>query len=120
MRFHNQNGHYELHSLPGCNQLVVSNHVFIKPDRRGLGLGTLEAHDRIQLAKDMGYDYMICTVVQDNVPQLRIMEKLAWVKLAEWRNSVTDNMVGIYGHDLDVADGVTDAAAQILAIADAA
>lgn len=100
MRYSTESGFFELNSFPGCNQLVVSSHSFVEMDERGKGRGTLAATDRINLARELGYDYALATVNQDNEPQLRIMEKLGWTKLAEFENRTTGHVIGIYGKDL--------------------
>ena len=67
MRFANEDGYCELNSFPGCNQIVVSNHAFIYPEKRGKGLGSKNHKLRVERAKFLGYDYFICTVKADNI-----------------------------------------------------
>lgn len=100
MRFANENGFYELNPFPGCNQLVVSNHSLVYPEKRGVGVGTQEHHKRLQQIKFLGYDYVICTVKADNIPQIKILEKMGWKQLDSFLNGETNNTVFIYGRKM--------------------
>jgi RimJ/RimL family protein N-acetyltransferase len=93
-------GHYELNHFPGCNQIVISNHSCIYPKYRGKGLGTQLAREKIQVATDEGFDYMIATVVSTNTAQLKIMEKNGWKLLDTFFNRESGNEVNIFGRRL--------------------
>lgn len=92
----------ELTTLPGCSQVVVSHGVYVPKGERGKGLG-LEANvARLAYAfGDLGYDYMLCTVRGDNLPQIRIMNKVGWKKLAEFTSSNTGHLILLYGIGVD-------------------
>ena len=93
-------GFYELNPFPGCNQIVVSNHSWVAPEQRGKGLGDLIHKERLEHAKTLGYDYVICTVKADNVPQIKILEKNGWTLLDSFINRETTNQVLIYGREV--------------------
>jgi hypothetical protein len=99
--FSNGKGHYELNHFPGNNQIVVSNHSFLKPEFRGNGYGKELGMEKIELAKELGFDYMIATVVIDNGPQMKIMHDNGWKWFDSFHNSVTGNDVSIWGRRLD-------------------
>lgn len=100
MRFANESGYCELNSFPGCSQIVVSNHAFIYPEKRGKGLGTQNHKLRIERAQFMGYDYLLCTVKSTNKVELAILAKNGFKELDEFQNSETGNMVKIFGKKL--------------------
>ena len=100
MRYATDTGFYELHSFPGSNQIVISNHAFVHPEHRGKGAGKRTNEERIQQARGLGYDYMICTVRADNVPQLRIMQANGWRELDRFVSTETEVEVIIFGHSL--------------------
>jgi L-amino acid N-acyltransferase YncA len=100
MRFANENGFCELNTFPGCNQIVVSNHAFIYRDKRGQGLGSKNHELRIERARFLGYDYILCTVKADNIPELKILEKHGFKELDEFLNNETGNLVKIFGKKL--------------------
>lgn len=100
MRFANEFGYCELNKFPGCNQIVVSNHAFIYPTKRGNGHGNNNHKLRIQRAKFMGYDYLLCTVKSDNIAELKILIKNKFKELDEFLNTETGNKVKIFGKQL--------------------
>jgi len=97
MRFANENGFYELNPFPGCNQIVVSNHSLVYKNKRGNGAGTREHTLRLEKIKFLGYDYVICTVKSDNIPQIKILKSHQWKLLDSFINNETGNEVFIYG-----------------------
>jgi L-amino acid N-acyltransferase YncA len=100
-RYGDHNGFYEFNNFPGCNQIVVSNHAYIYPEKRGRGIGTDYNNLRIKQAKILGYDYMICTVVSTNKPQLAILKKNGFKELDMFANKETGNAVKIFGRKLN-------------------
>ncbi len=100
MRFANENGYCELNTFPGCNQIVVSNHAFIYKDKRGKGLGNENHKLRVERAKFMGYNYLLCTVKANNIAELAILKKNNFKELDEFLNSESGNLVKIFGKKL--------------------
>lgn len=97
MRFANQFGYCELNSFPGCSQMVVSNHAFIYPQHRGKGKGKINHELRLERARTLGFDYIMCTVKATNGAERAILEKNGWKELDMFLNSETGNEVVIYG-----------------------
>ena len=97
MRFANAQGFYELNPFPGCNQIVVSNHSFVHPDKRGGGVGTKEHTYRLMHIKELGYDYAICTVRENNIKQIKILQRHDWKQLDKFFNKETEHTVLIFG-----------------------
>lgn len=95
--FDGYKGFYELNPFPGCNQIIVSNHSFIAKERRGKGLGDQVHKERLAYIETLGYDYVICTVKEENIPQIKILEKNNWRHLDTFTNRETENTVRIYG-----------------------
>jgi hypothetical protein len=100
VRFATSSGFYELNPFPGCNQIVVSNHSFIKPHLRGQGKGHYEHQLRLSKMYQMGYDYAICTVVGCNEAQIRILKKNGWTNLDTFQNRETGNTIQIWGRHI--------------------
>lgn len=97
MRYATPHGYHELNPFPGCNQLVVSNHAFVWPQHRGQGHGKAEAKARIELARSLGYSYMMATVRADNAVQLYIMESLGWKELDSFYNDESGATITLWG-----------------------
>lgn len=96
MRFKTVSGFYELNPFPGCSQLVVSNHAFVRKELRGKGAGRTAHRARLQHARDLGYDAIICTVRADNAAQKHILSTEGWQKSAEFFNKETERFVEIW------------------------
>lgn len=93
-------GFYELNPFPGCNQVVVSNHAWLHPDHRGQGVGREGAKNRVFHAQDLGYDYMMCTVREDNKAERNCLSSAGWKELDSFRSKETGHRVVIYGRVL--------------------
>lgn len=100
MRFANENGFCELNPFPGCSQIVVSNHAFIYPEKRGHGEGRKNHQLRVQRATDLGHDVIICTVRAKNLVELAILRTEGWEKLLDFKNTETGNMVELWAKKL--------------------
>ena len=99
-RFANDNGYCELNTFPGCSQIVVSNHAFIYPEKRGKGNGHKNHELRVERATFLGYDYLMCTVRANNTPELKILQKHGFKELDQFHNTNTGNDVKIFGKPL--------------------
>ena len=100
MRYGNDNGSYQIVDLPGCSQVAVSIHSFIFKNRRGMGLGR-EAHQmRLREIAKLGYDYVVCTVRDGNIPEIKILQKFGWCLLDTFVSSSTDHRIRLYGKKL--------------------
>ncbi len=94
-------GFYELNQMPGCNQVVVSNHAWIAPAYRSGGHGQHAHEQRLEEARRLGYDYIQCTVKATNVHQIAILAKNGWKQLDIFSNRETGNQVEIWGKRLN-------------------
>lgn len=100
MRYRQEGGFSELNSFPGCNQLVISNHSFVFPHLRGLGIGNKNHVVRLKLMEELGYDYALCTVIETNEAQIRILSNNNWTLLDKFYNKETGNIIRIYGRSI--------------------
>ena len=96
MRFANEHGFYELNPFPGSNQIVVSNHAFIRPEFREKGLGQKQHKERLLKAKELGYDIIMCTVRRDNGAEKHILTKFGWGFLMAFRSTETEHELEIW------------------------
>jgi len=100
MRFADEFGFYELNPFPGNNQIVVSNHAFIHKTYRGQGHGKEQHLQRLRKARELGYNYILCTVNKENEAELHILEKYGWTMLEITYNSETEHDVTLWGRFL--------------------
>lgn len=96
MRFANEFGFCDLNEFPGCSQMVVSNHAFIYKEHRGLGHGDSNHKKRLERAKALGYDAMVCTVRGNNAPQIAILKKNKWEKVWQFYSRQTEQLIEVW------------------------
>jgi hypothetical protein len=88
-------GTFNLQQLPGCCGVCVSFWARTADGQKRKGYGTALNAYRKELAKKMGYTVLMCTDVDRNVPQRKILEKNGWKTLQSFTNKRTGNKVNI-------------------------
>ena len=101
MRYANKYGVCELSSMPGCTQTVISHSMFIYPKYRKQGFGSINMQLRIDRCKQLGYDYMICTVAKNNIAQQKLLNKFNFKELDAFKSNKTSNNVSFYGKKIN-------------------
>jgi hypothetical protein len=86
--------------LPGCCGICLSTKAYVSYSLQGRGLGLILAKLRIAIAKEAGYTVLMCTDVDTNVPQRKIMSRLGWKDIYQFNNLRTGNDVNISVLDL--------------------
>lgn len=89
-------GVFELTTLPGCSQVVVSHDMYLSTKHRGKGLAKEFAEHRYHCARYQNYDAMICTVDTANIPQIKTLEATGWQFANRFVSSKTGHTVAIY------------------------
>lgn len=87
---------FNLIEMPGCCGVCISFNSWINYPYRRKGVGTLLAEFRKKAANLLGYTVMLCTDVDSNIPQQRILDKLNWEQIYSFKNKRTGNNVNIH------------------------
>lgn len=87
---------FSLQQLQGCCGVCVSYHSLIQFSYRGTGLGNVLCELRIDIARRKGYGLLICTDVDNNVPQKKIMENLNFKRATQFTNPRTKHLVNLH------------------------
>jgi hypothetical protein len=87
---------FKLSELPGCCGVCVSFFAHVFPDFRGKGIGTMLNRLRIAIAKEAKYGLLICTDVDNNIPQNKILAKNGWELAANFINPKTKHCVNLH------------------------
>ncbi len=87
---------FHLQQLQGCCGVCVSYHSSVNSKFRNKGLGTLLNKMRQQIAWDNGYTVLLCTDVESNQAQQKILTTNGWEKLMTFTNRRTRNKVCIH------------------------
>lgn len=97
---------WTLAGMPGCCGMVVSTAASVFSDFRKKGLGTFLNLVRVDIAKRMEYGALMCTDIEKNTPQRKILEKNEWKEIYSFRNPRTNNTVIVSCVDLNEIDGI--------------
>ncbi len=100
-RFSNEHGYFILNQFPCCSQIAVSNHATVFKKHRGEGHGHKNHELRVERARMLGFDYLMCTVRASNAPQIAIMTKGGFKELDRFFNSESEHEVIIFGKKLE-------------------
>ena len=84
---------FKLYGMPHCCAYMVSCNVYIQNKFRSKGLGTLLNLFRIDIGKQLGYSAILCTDIEQNTCQRKILKKNGWKDVHEIRNKRTGNRV---------------------------
>lgn len=96
MRFGDANGSYSISDMPGNPQVAISHNTFIFKPLRGKGLGDYQHKQRLAHIKALGYDMVICTVLESNKAQHKILSNNKWVWVMSFRSSRSDEDIRFY------------------------
>jgi len=102
MRIRSKDGNHfgDITPLPGCNQVAVSHGVFTVPHMRGVGRGYGYMGERLDRMTELGYDYVLATVIRDNEPQIRLMRRHALQELSSFMSSYSGKEIVLFGRGL--------------------
>ena len=95
-------GFYEINSFPGCPQIAISNHAFINPKYRNKGYGKIFHAKRLREIKELGFDYILCSVKANNVFQKKILRRFGWSRFSVFPNKETGNFVELWGRSTEL------------------
>jgi RimJ/RimL family protein N-acetyltransferase len=91
----------ELTTLPGSSQIVVSHGVYTPKYRRGKGFGKSALKKRLEFCSvELGYDYIICTVREDNTAEQRVLGEQGFFRLDKFHSSNSGSDILIFGKRL--------------------
>ena len=74
--------------------------MFMFPLDRGKGYAASEMQQRLSEIKRLGYDYVICTVENNNTAQIITLGKLKWSFLSVFESQKTGHTVQLWGRQL--------------------
>lgn len=86
---------FELHPMINCCGIVVSTRAEVAKEYRGKGLGACLNSIRIDIARQAGYGLLLCTDIEQNEFQRKILAKNGWKDIHKFINPRTKNTVYI-------------------------
>jgi len=92
---------FDLAELFGCCGVCVLSDLTVETDDHlNKGLGTLLHGIALDIMRDDGYSYAVCTDVMTNRPSMKLLRKYGWKKTGEFINNRTGRTIGVFGLDL--------------------
>lgn len=86
---------WELVPMVNCCGIIVSTRAQVLPAYQKRGLGTLLNNMRMDIARELGYSVLLCTDVEGNTPQRKILRVNGWKDVFSFVNRRTRNTVHI-------------------------
>ena len=86
---------FELYKLPHCCAILVSCKAYIFEKYRNKRLGTLMNTFRQDIARTLGYSSLMCTDIEQNVNQRKLLKTNGWKDIHSVINKRTKNHVYI-------------------------
>lgn len=84
---------FQLYPMINCCGICVSTQAEVVPAWRKHGLGTLLNAFRIDTARYLGYGLLLCTDVESNEYQRKILSRNGWMDLLKFINPRTKNAI---------------------------
>lgn len=100
MRYPAPYGYFEFNTFPGCAQLIVSNHAWVRPSERNKGYGQEQQRVKLDMAAELGYNCIICTVDSKNTVEKHILKKNGWKYCHTFHNTETLKHIEIWVRDI--------------------
>lgn len=86
---------FELVPMINCCGILVSTQAYVDKAWRGQGLGRLLNTIRIDIARFLGYGVLLCTDVESNASQRKILQANGWKDIHKFVNPRTNNTIFI-------------------------
>lgn len=93
-----ENGGFEITSLPGQCQVAICHGFFINEGQRGKGKGKLLKAQQNRALRQLHYNYAICTVSENNAAQIATLKANGWHFLTSFRNNRMAETTEIWGY----------------------
>lgn len=87
---------WEIVQMKNCCGMAVSTRALVEIAFRKLGLGLIMNQIRIDICRKLGYSCLMCTDVENNVPQQKILSANGWRKIHKFVNRNTGNTVCVH------------------------
>lgn len=84
---------FQLIPMINCCGILVSSGAYVRPSVANKGLGTVLNSLRIDIARELGYGVLLCTDIESNLPQRKILARNGWKDIFKFVNPRTRNTI---------------------------
>lgn len=88
-------GGFRLYEMPHCCGIMLSCGSWVEKEYTGKGLGKELNKLRQEIGKKYGYSLILCTDLETNTAQRRILKSNEWVDIYQFKNKRTTNVLNI-------------------------
>ncbi len=86
---------FKLYEMPHCCAIMISCNVDVKEKYRNKGIGTILNKFRQEIGLLLGYSLLLCTDIEQNTHQRRLLKNNGWKDIYNVLNKRTGNNVFI-------------------------
>lgn len=86
---------WRLIQFPGCCAFCISTGVFVYKEFRSKGIGKVLNNFRKDVSKFLGFTSLICTDIETNTHQRKLLKSNGWKDIYSITNKRTKNLVNI-------------------------
>ena len=91
---------FKLSEFEGCCAILISYNTYISEALRGKGYARLLMYLKKEIARLLGYSYLICTTLKNNSVEKQVLKRTGWKKIKNLYNSRTGNHLEMYMCDV--------------------
>lgn len=86
---------FKLYAMPHCCAIIISCNAFVAPDFRNKRIGSTMNHLRQDIGRALGYSTLMCTDIDSNICQRKLLKTNGWTDVHNVINKRTQNRVYI-------------------------
>jgi len=86
---------FKTYEMPHCCAIMISCNVEVKEKYRNKGIGTILNKFRQEIGKLLGYSLLLCTDIEQNIHQRKLLKNNGWKDVYNIVNKRTNNKVFI-------------------------
>lgn len=84
---------FKLYQMPHCCGILVSCNALVSIPWRNMRIGTVLNNLRQDIGRALGYTVILCTDIETNAPQRRLLATNGWKDILDFKNRRTGNKV---------------------------
>jgi len=91
---------FSFEEFPWNGDVLVSGNVYVSKHYQGYGIGKLLNAERIEVAKASGASAIICTVLEANIPERKVLFANNWRNLGRFKSGYSNTLVEFWLKEL--------------------
>ena len=92
---------FSLTQMPSCCMILIFHNSIVRSKYQNSGIGSILFEFKIEIAKQLGYSTVMCTDIENNISQRKILAKNDFIDIHSNINKRTGNKVFISIKDIN-------------------